>query len=48
MTAVLVVHFLVRDADPALTDPDALAAYFVDPQADDPVPYILNAEWSAE
>lgn len=34
------------DVDPSLEDPLELAAYLLDPYADDPVPSLVGAEWA--
>lgn len=42
---IIILDVLV---DPALEDPHEVAAYVLDPDADDPVPTLVSAEWEEE
>jgi hypothetical protein len=43
---VLIIRVEVRGVDPARQDPEDLAIYCLDPDADDPVPFLVSAEWA--
>lgn len=36
------------DVDPSLEDPHELASYVMDPDADDPMPVFVGAEWATD
>ena len=42
---VLVIRVRCEGVDPSINDPLELAEYLIDPDADDPVPGIVTAEW---
>ncbi len=43
--ARLIIEVEVEGVNPALEDPIEIAAYLMDPNADDPAPTVVTAEW---